>query len=192
MIRAVLSALRFALVAIVGCGLMYPLAATGLGRVLFPDQATGSIVRVDGHPVGSRLVAQPASSDTYLYPRPSICGYDPRAAAGSNQATSNPDLRARIARAGREVARREGIDPDAVPPELVAASGSCIDPDLSPEAALLQVGRVARARGIPEAEVEAAIANHTLGTGALSLGPPRVNVLATNLALDRITPSDAR
>lgn len=186
--RAVLSALsgslRFTAVMVALCGLAWPLAATALGAALFPFEAGGSVVVVDGRAVGSRLVGQPFAADGYLHGRPSSCGHDPRALAGSNLAPSNPALRERVARDAAAVAAREGITLAAVPPELVAASGSCIDPHLTPAAARVQVARIARARGVEPSAVAAVIDAHVEGEGPLALGGARVSVLDVNLALD--------
>ena len=174
----------FAFVILVGFGFLYSLAGTGIGRVLFPHQATGSLVIVDGTPRGSSLVAQPFVDARYFQPRPSAGNYDPMAAAGSNLARSNPDLRARMAELRQEVARRDGIAPDQVPAELVTMSGSGMDPHLSPAGARVQVARVARARGLSEADVAALVAAHTEPATFGALGEARINVLELNLALD--------
>jgi len=174
----------FAFVILVGFGFLYSLAGTGIGRVLFPHQATGSLVLVDGTPRGSSLVAQPFVDARYFQPRPSAGNYDPMAAAGSNLARSNPDLRARMAKLRQEVARRDGISPDQVPAELVTMSGSGMDPHLSPQGAQVQIARVARARGLSETDVTAIVAAHTEPAVFGVLGEPRVNVLELNVALD--------
>lgn len=176
----------FAVVILAGFGFLYSLGGAALGRTLFPQQATGSLVLVDGHVRGSALVAQPFAGAGYFQPRPSAAGYDPMAAAGSNLARSNPDLRARMAELTAQVAQREGIAADQVPAELVTQSGSGLDPHLSPRAAQVQVARVARSRGMPEADVAALVAAHTQAPTFGVLGQPRVNVLELNLALDRL------
>jgi len=174
----------FAAVILVGFGFLYSLAGTGIGRVLFPHQATGSLVLVDGTPRGSALVAQPFVDARYFQPRPSAGNYDPMAAAGSNMARGNPDLRTRMAELRRQVAQRDGIAPDRVPAELVTMSGSGMDPHLSPLGAQVQVARVARERGLAEADVAALVAAHTEPATFGALGEPRVNVLELNIALD--------
>jgi len=178
------ASIGFAAVILVGFGFLYSLAGTGIGRVLFPHQATGSLVLVDGTPRGSSLVAQPFVDARYFQPRPSAGNYDPMAAAGSNLARSNPDLRARMAKLRQEVARRDGISPDQVPAELVTMSGSGMDPHLSPQGAQVQIARVARARGLSEADVTAIVAAHTEPAVFGVLGEPRVNVLELNVSLD--------
>src|SRR5690606_20196429 len=122
--------LLFAVVTLVVFGLLYSLVGTALGRALFPAQAAGSLVERGGRVVGSVLVAQPFADARYFQPRPSAAGYDPMAAAGSNMARSNPDLRKRVDEATAEVAAREGIAPADVPAELVTQSGGGLDPHL--------------------------------------------------------------
>ena len=177
-------ALVLAGVTLLGFGLLYSLAGAGLGRMLFPHQATGSLIERDGKVIGSSLVAQPFADDRYFQPRPSAAKYDVMALAGSNQARTNPDLRSRIDEARAAVAAREGVAPDAVPSDLVTQSGGGIDPHLSPAAVQIQVARVARARGLPVGEVERLVAVHTESPQFGLLGAPRINVLELNLALD--------
>lgn len=177
-------ALALAGVSLLGFGLLYSLAGVGLGSVLFPHQAGGSLIERDGKVIGSSLVAQPFADDRYFQSRPSAASYDVMALAGSNQARTNPDLRSRIDEARAAVAAREGVAPDAVPSDLVTQSGGGIDPHLSPAAVQIQVARVARARGLPVSEVERLVAEHTTAPQFGLLGAPRVNVLELNLALD--------
>lgn len=174
----------FAGVILVGFGFLYSLGGALAGNVLFPHQAGGSIVTIDGKARGSSLVAQPFVDARYFQPRPSAASYDPMAAAGSNMARSNPDLRKRIDELTQAVAQREGISPAQVPGELVTQSGGGLDPDLSPAGAQVQIARVARERGLDVATVERLVVEHTQGPQFGVLGPPRVNVLALNLALD--------
>lgn len=178
--------LLFAAIILLGFGLSYSLVGATLGRALFPAAATGSTIERDGHVVGSALVAQPFADARYFQPRPSAANYDPMAAAGSNLARSNPDLHKRIAELTLAVAEREGIAPAEVPTELVTQSGGGLDPQLSPRAAQVQVARVARARGIDIATVEALVAQQTGAPQFGVLGQPRVNVLRLNLALDAL------
>ncbi len=177
-------ALGLALLALLGFGLLYSLAGTGVGRLLFPQHATGSLIERDGKVVGSTLIAQPFASDGYFQPRPSAANYDPMAAAGSNQARSNPDLRKRIADARAAVAAREGIAPDRVPIELITQSGGGLDPHITPDGARVQIARVAKARGLAVSQVAALVAAHTEGPQFGVFGQPRVNVLELNFALD--------
>lgn len=176
--------LRFAAVGVIGAGLLYPAAATFAGQSLFPAQARGSLIERDGVVVGSSLVAQPFIGAGYFRPRPSAAGFDPRAVSGSNLGPGNPALRERIAATSAEVAAREGIAVGDVPVDLVTASGSGIDPHISPAAAAVQAARVARARGLPVADVQALVARHTAGPDLGVFGQARVNVLELNLALD--------
>lgn len=169
---------------IVVCGLLYPAVATLLGGLLFPGPANGSLIERDGRVVGSRLVAQPFADPRYFQPRPSAAGFDPRALSGSNLASSNPALRERIAKESAAVATRDGVAASSVPAELVTASGSGIDPHLSPAGAQVQMARVARARGLPAEDVAALVKLHTEPRTLGILGEPRINVLELNLALD--------
>ena len=180
------AALALALGVLFGFGLLYSLLATGLAGALFPLQASGSLIEHDGRLVGSALVAQPFADARYFQPRPSAAGYDPMAATGSNQARSNPALLQRIADTRRAVAVRDGIDVDAVAGDLLTQSGSGLDPHVSVAAARQQVARVARARGLPEARVQALLEAQREPRQFGLLGQPRVNVLRLNLALDAI------
>jgi len=170
-------------------GVVYPLAVTGLARLLLPRQAAGSLVVRDGRVLGSALVGQPFGAPGDFWGRPSATAafpYDASASAGSNLGPLNPALadsvRARIA-------ALRAADPGArgpVPVDLVTASASGLDPDISPAAADYQVARVARARGLPTAEVRALVARTARGRTFGVLGEPRVDVLELNLALDSL------
>ncbi|AZR21683.1 potassium-transporting ATPase subunit KdpC [Xanthomonas vasicola] len=182
---ALRGSLMLAVFTLFGLGLAYSLVATDITGALFSEQATGSLVRVDARVVGSALVAQPFTDARYFQPRPSAAKYDLTAASGSNQARSNPDLLARIATTRAQVAKRDGIAPEAVPGELLTQSGSGLDPHLSPAGAQVQIRRVATARGLPEQRVAALVQAATEAPQFGLLGQPRVNVLALNLALDK-------
>ena len=179
------SPVAFALSFLVLCGLIYPFVTTRVGGLLFPRQAGGSLIEQGGTVVGSELVGQPFAGAGYFIGRPSAAGdgYDPLSLSGSNWAASNPDLRARAEASSAEIAQREGVTPDEIPADLVAASGSGVDPHISPAAAALQVARVATARGLEPEQVQGLVAEHTQ-RGPLGLGQPGVNVLTLNLALD--------
>ena len=176
--------LLFAALILLVFGLLYALAGTALGRLLFPMQATGSVIEREGRVVGSALVAQPFADARYFQSRPSAANYDPMAAAGSNLARSNPDLRKRVDAAIAAVAAREGIAPSDVPAELVTQSGGGLDPHLTPAGARVQVVRVAKERGLDPAIVQHAVDAATEAPQFGVLGQPRVNVLRLNLALD--------
>jgi potassium-transporting ATPase KdpC subunit len=180
------AALGLALVCALVMGFAYSLTGTGLGRVLFPHAASGSLIQRDGRVIGSALVPQPFPADRYFQARPSGSNYDPMTAAGSNQARSNPDLRKRISEARAAVAARERIAPAAVPIELITQSGGGLDPHITPQGARVQAARVARARGLTSTQVEALIAAHMEHPQFGLLGQVRVNVLELNLALDAL------
>lgn len=182
--RVLRGSVALAVATLIGAGLLYSLAGTGLGRILFPEQATGSLVERDGVIVGSALVAQPFADARYFQPRPSAANYDPMAAAGSNQARTNPDLRKRIEETAAAVAARDGIAAADVPAELATQSGGGLDPDISPTGARVQIARVAKARGLAPDVVAKLVDEHTRGQQFGVLGEPRVNVLELNLALD--------
>ncbi|MDQ7985432.1 potassium-transporting ATPase subunit KdpC [Pseudomonas sp. G34] len=173
-----------ALIGLLGFGLSYSLVSTGIGNSLFPQQASGSIIERNGTIIGSAWVAQPFASPGYFRARPSAAGYDPMAMAGSNQARSNPAMRQRIDEQRAVTAGQEGVDPHAVPGDLLTQSGSGMDPHISPEAAQIQVARVARERGMPQSQVQTFVATYTEGPKWGLFGQPRVNVLRLNLALD--------
>lgn len=188
MTRALLPALRLFVVLSLLTGLAYPFAVTGLASLVFPEQAEGSLVRRDGVVVGSRLVGQPFASPRWFWGRPASTTppYDASAAAGSNLGPTSPALAAAVeARVAAWRASDPG-NPAPLPMDLVTASGSGLDPHVSPEGARWQVRRVARARGLPEERVarlvEAAVVGRTFGL----LGEPRVNVLELNLALEAL------
>jgi K+-transporting ATPase ATPase C chain len=168
-------------------GVLYPGIVTVVGRLAFPGQATGSVIMRDGEPAGSALLGQPFSDPRYFWGRPSATGpqpYNGGASSGSNLGPINPALAEAVA--GRVEALR-AADPgnDApVPVDLVTASGSGLDPHITPAAARYQAARVARLRGMTDAEVLALVERHTQGRTFGVLGEPRVNVLELNLALD--------
>lgn len=179
-------AIGLTVLSLAGFGFLYSLAGVGVGQALFPRTANGSLIERDGKVIGSELVAQPFASDKYFQPRPSAANYDAMAVAGSNQARTNPDLRQRLDETRTAAAKTHGVDPSAIPSDLVTQSGSGIDPHISPQAAAIQIDRVAHARGIARETVEGLVARHTEGKQLGLLGQPRVNVLELNLALDAV------
>jgi len=168
-------------------GIIYPLAVTGIAQLFFPAQANGSIILKDGKPVGSALIGQPFDHPKYFWGRPSATApfpYNAAASSGSNLAQSNPAL---LEQAKGRIAALRDADPEApesVPVDLVTASGSGLDPQISPAAAAYQINRVARARGLDVAKVRTLVAHYTEGRQFGILGEPRINVLKLNLALD--------
>ena len=194
-----LSQLRPALVALgiftILTGLVYPLVVTGLAQVIFPWQANGSLIVRNGQPVGSELIGQPFDAPKYFWGRLSAtspAGYTAfngdklTGSSGSNYGPLNPAL---VDAAQARIKALQEADPSntaPIPVDLVTASGSGLDPHMSPAAAAYQVGRVARARGLSADAVRQLVAQHTEGRTLGLLGEPRVNVLALNLALDDV------
>lgn len=181
-----LTALRAAVFFLVLCGLIYTGVATFLGGLLFPQQATGSLIEQEGRVIGSRLVAQPFVSPQYFYSRPSAADYDPTGTGGSNLAPSNPELRARVRDESARIQTLEGVTANAIPVDLLAASGAGLDPHISPKAARLQAPRVALARDLPMERILEVVEQHTQEPQWGVFGQPRVNVLQLNLALDAL------
>ena len=180
------TSIRFTLVTTVLLGLAYPLALVGIAGVLFPHQAGGSLILRDGHVIGSSLLAQSFTSDKYFHPRPSAAGngYDATSSGGSNLAQSNKKLVDRIQGDIDKLAAQNPGKP--VPIDLVTASGSGLDPDITPDSAYYQAHRVAQARQLSDDAVNKLIAAHITPRTLGILGEPRVNVLELNLDLDAL------
>jgi K+-transporting ATPase ATPase C chain len=173
-------------------GVAYPLVVTALAQVLFPKQANGELITVNGKTVGSRLIGQPFSSPGYFRSRPSAAGtgYDAQNSGGSNLGPTNKTL---VDRVNGDVQKLQAENSNMpVPMDLVTTSGSGLDPHISPDAAAFQAPRVAKERGMSENDVRSLIAKHTEGRQLGFLGEPRVNVLELNLDLDVAHPLAAK
>jgi K+-transporting ATPase ATPase C chain len=170
------------------CGGIYPAIVTGVAYAVFPKQAKGSFITdKNNHEIGSSLIGQPFSDPKYFWPRPSAAtdfGYNPMGSGGSNLGPTNPDF---IKQVGERVkALHDAGISGNIPAELVLASASGLDPDISPEAAKVQIPRVAKARGMSEEAVQKLVSVHTEERQLGFLGEPRVNVLGLNLAMDEL------
>ena len=174
-------------------GIAYPLAVTGLSKVIFPKQAEGSLAYKDGQPVGSVLIGQNFSDGRYFYSRPSAAGkdgYDAASSSGSNLGPTNKAFLESVAERAEKVRTDNGLSATTpVPGDLITASASGLDPDITPEAAQIQVVRVAKARNVSEQKVQALVDQYTKGRQFGFLGEPRVNVLQLNMALDSLSGS---
>ena len=187
-LRQAAVALRLLVVMTVVLGIAYPAALWAIGRVV-PARSDGSFVaNASGKVVGSSLIGQDFQGPQWFHPRPSAAGtgYDALSSGGSNLSAGNPDLVKAVAQRKADVAAADGILPAAVPPDAVTASGSGLDPDISPEYAAAQVAAVAKARGLTVAAVAGLVAEHTTGRTLGFIGEPRVNVLELNLALEQM------
>lgn len=173
-------------------GMIYPAVVTGAAQLFFPKEANGSILTRDGVPVGSRLIGQRFEGPGYFWSRPSSTSsfpYDAAASSGSNLGPTSPAL---LKAVQLRVAALHAADPgnrEAIPVDLVTSSASGLDPEISPAAALYQVGRVARARSLPESRLRELVTRFTRGRALGILGEPGVNVLRLNLALDSLRPA---
>lgn len=178
-------AVLYTIVTTVLLGIGYPLVVTAFAQVLFPKQANGSLITVNGKLVGSHLLGQPFTQPGYFWSRPSAAGsagYDPTASGGSNLGPTNKTL---VSRVDASVRQLQATNPGTpIPVDLVTTSGSGLDPDISPAAAAFQIPRVAKERGMSEQDVQALVKEHTQGRQLGFLGEPRVNVLDLNLDLD--------
>ena len=191
MVKTTIIALRVTVVTLLLTGVAYPLVMTGISQLIFPHQANGSLVRNDkGEVVGSSLIAQGFSNPAYFQPRPSAAGngYDCTSSSGSNWGTTSAKLRERLT---SDTTRLKAENPDAqgpIPDDLVTASGSGLDPHITPAGALWQVERVAKARHLSPNQVRKLVEEQTDGRMLGFIGEERVNVLLLNRALDKLSP----
>ncbi len=187
--RTLTTAIAMTIALLLLTGIVYPLVVWGVAQVLFPWQANGSLVMSDGHVVGSKLIGQNFAAARYFHPRPSAAGdqgYDASNSGGSNLGPTNRKLiETSKAALHKVLAENPGTSPAQVPMDLITASGSGLDPEISPAAAALQVARVAKARGLSAATVRGVVGANTQPRLAGIFGEPRVNVLELNLALAR-------
>jgi potassium-transporting ATPase KdpC subunit len=200
MLKEIRPAIVFAIALAVITGLAYPLAVTEIAGVIFPREAQGSLIERDGKVIGSALIGQDFTSDFYFHGRPSATTtpdpndasksvplpYNATNSGGSNLGPTNPDLKERVTKAV-DALKQENPQSN-IPVDLVTTSGSGLDPDVTPEAAMFQVPRIAKARNLPEDRLRQLVTDTTEGRLAGFIGEPRVNVLALNLALDKLAP----
>ncbi len=186
-LRQSLVGLKVLLVMTVVLGVLYPAAVWGVGQVALHDRSNGQIVSAGGQDAGSRIIGQdfPVDAPEWFHGRPSAAGYDGLASAASNLGPSNPDLLASITERQQQIAAVEGVPVSEIPADAVTASGSGLDPYISPEYAAIQVERVARERGLSVEDVEGLVDDASHGRQLGFLGEPKVNVLELNLALAR-------
>jgi K+-transporting ATPase ATPase C chain len=194
--RALMISIKMTIVLTILTGIIYPLAMTGIANALFPHQAQGSLIERDGKVVGSELIGQTFAAPGYFHSRPSAAGdkgYDASNSSGSNLGPTNKTLISTVQQRVKDVVEANpGIDVSQVPIDLVTASGSGLDPEISPASADIQVARVAKARGIGEDDVRLLIRQNTRARYVGIVGEPGVNVLAVNLALDKLSPQKAQ
>ena len=182
-VRQLVTAVKCVLVLTVVLGIGYPLLVLGVGQLGLQRQAAGSLITADGRVVASRLIGQDFAGDEWFQPRPSAGDYDGLASGGSNAGPNDAELVAAVEHRRAEIAGRDGVRPAEVPPDAVTASGSGLDPFISPAYARVQVDRVARVRGLPSERVRALVEQHLTPRTLGFLGQPRVNVVELNLDL---------
>ena len=188
MLQQLAPALRMTVLLTILTGLIYPVAVTGVSQLLFKNTANGSLIVQNGQVIGSSLLGQNFTKPEYFHPRPSAAGndgYDPTASTGSNLGPTSQKLYDRV-KASADQFRKENPEyTGAIPADALTASGSGLDPDISPANAYAQIARVAKARGASVSTIEGLVASNTQGRDLGFLGEPRVNVLKLNLELDR-------
>lgn len=186
-VRQILTAVKAVLVLTVILGVLYPLVMLGVGQAGLPRQAQGSLITSNGQVVASALIGQSFDGDRWFQPRPSAGDYDALASGGTNAGPNDGELAATIDQRRRDIAARDGVAAQDVAPDAVTASGSGLDPFISPGYAEQQVQRVATVRSIPTDRVQALVAEHAQGRALGFLGQPRVNVVELNLALQQLS-----
>ena len=191
MLKQFMKGFAMLLVMIVLTGVAYPLAVTGLAQLFFPHQANGSLVNKGGQAVGSQLIGQNFSDPKYFQSRPSSAGkngYDATASGGSNLGPTNKDFLKSVADRANNIRKENGLSPNqAIPSDLVTASASGLDPDISPEGAMIQVPRIAKLRNLPVETVKNLVQQATTPRQLGIFGEPRINALRLNLDLDSLT-----
>ncbi len=190
--RSLIVAIKMTVVLTFVTGILYPLAMYAIGHTLFPVRADGSLIYRNGSPVGSELIAQNFKKAGYFHPRPSAAGnngYDPTSSGGSNLGPTNKSFIDSVKQRVKAVAEEDSVTASQIPVDMVTASGSGLDSEISPAAAEIQIERVAKARGISADRVRALVNANTRPRWAGFLGEPGVNVLELNLALDAMSKS---
>jgi K+-transporting ATPase ATPase C chain len=191
MFKELKSAILITIMMTILTGIAYPLAVTGIAQAIFHKQANGSLIERDGKVIGSELIGQSFAKPEYFHPRPSAAGsngYDASSSGGSNLGPTNPALADRLKKDGEQFRKDNPDYTGPIPADAITASGSGLDPEISPANALAQAARVAKARGTSAEAVQNLVTANTQGRDLGVLGEPRVNVLKLNLALDQAYP----
>ncbi|HEX2618664.1 MAG TPA: potassium-transporting ATPase subunit KdpC [Phototrophicaceae bacterium] len=188
MFAQIKTSLLILLILTIVTGVIYPLVVTAAAQVIFPAQANGSLISLNGTVVGSSLIGQANGDSRYFWSRPSTIGYNPLPSSGSNQGPTSAALQAEVKQRAADFRAANNLPTEVeIPTEMLFASGSGLDPHISPEAAKLQIDRVATARGLERDQVAALVEQYTEPPQLLPLGQPRVNVLLLNIALDALS-----